>query len=133
MNLREWARATHKVLSEQREEGGAALSGDVVEQVLRIAISTLIDALADGSDLRIDALGRLWVEEKAARRVVSNLAGKRRVYAVGDRRIVRFRAARGLVARLNGQSLAEEPEFVRERELGVAKLPKAIRDLDDTG
>ncbi len=68
MNLREWARATHRVLSEQREEGGAALSGDVVKLVLWAAVSTLVDALAAGDELRIDALGRLWIEEKAARR-----------------------------------------------------------------
>lgn len=103
MNLREWARATHRVLSEQREEGCAALSGDVVEQVLRAAISTLIDALVHGDELRIDALGRLWVEEKAARQVVSNLARKRRVYRVEDRRVVRFRASRELVDRLNSK------------------------------
>lgn len=105
MNLREWARATHRVLLEQREEGGAALSGDVVEQVMRASISTLIDALVDGGELRIDALGRLWVEEKAARRVVSNLAGQRRVYTVGDRRLVRFRVSRRLVARLNDRQV----------------------------
>lgn len=103
MNLREWARITHRVLSEQREEGGAALSGDLVELILRAAINTLIDALVDGGDLRIDALGRLWSEEKAPRRVVSNLAGKRRVYGVRARRMVRFRASRGLVAQLNSR------------------------------
>jgi nucleoid DNA-binding protein len=103
MNLREWARATHRVLSEQREDGGAALSGDVVEQVMRAAISTLVDALIDGGELHVDALGRLWIEEKSARRVVSNLAGQRRVYGVGNRRVVRFRASKGLVDRLNSR------------------------------
>ncbi len=76
MNLREWARETHRALSEQREEGGTSLSGELVKQALRASISTLVDALVDGGELRIDALGRLWIEEKAARRVVSNLAGK---------------------------------------------------------
>lgn len=113
MNLREWARATHRALAEQRDEGGAALSSDVVEQVLRVAINTLIDALVDGGELRIDALGRLWVEGKAARRVVSNLARKRRVYAVGHRKVVRFRASKGLVARLNNQASYEEPKLAQ--------------------
>lgn len=109
MNLREWARATHRALSEQREEGATALSGDVVEQVMRAAINTLVDALVDGGELRIDALGRLWVEKKVARRVVSNLAGKRRVYSVGDRRAVRFRASTRLVVTLNSQTAGREP------------------------
>lgn len=103
MNLREWARATHRALSEQREEGGAALSGDLVEQVLRMAISTLVDELAGDGELRIDVLGRLWVEDKTARRVVGNLAGRRRVYMVRDRRVVRFRASKGLVVVVNGR------------------------------
>lgn len=110
MNLREWARVTHRALTEQREEGGATLSGDVVEQVLRAAISTLIDVLADGDELRIDALGRLWVEEKAARRVVSNLVGQRRIYAVGYRRVVRFRASKRAVAAVNSPRIEERPE-----------------------
>lgn len=119
MNLRQWARATHRVLSEQREEGGAALSGDVVEQVLRVSIGTLIDTLVDGTELRIDALGRLWIEEKAARRVVSNLAGTRRVYGVGSRRVVRFRASRGLATRVNNRLVDREPELGLERGLEV--------------
>lgn len=110
MNLREWARATHRALAEQREEGSAALSGDVVEQVMRAAISTLIDGLVNGSELRIDALGRLWVEEKAARRVASNLSGKRRAYMVGERRVMRFRASGRLMTRLNSRSVREMPE-----------------------
>lgn len=121
MNLREWARATHRVLSEQREDGGMALSGDIVEQVMRAAISTLVNVLIDGGELRIDALGRLWVEERAARRLVSNLAGRQRMYAVGDRKMVRFRASARLVARLNGQLPGEGPELLRERALEMSK------------
>lgn len=121
MNLREWARATHRALSKQREEGGAALSGDLVELVLRAGISTLVDTLVDDGELRIDALGRLWIEEKAARRVVSNLSGKRRAYAVERRRMVRFRASRGLVAAVNYRRIGEEPEFMRERTLETSK------------
>lgn len=84
-------------------QDSAALSGDVVEQVMRVAIGTLVDALVDGGELRIDALGRLWVEEKVARRAVSNLAGQRLVYAVGNRKVVRFRASTRLVVAVNGQ------------------------------
>ncbi len=112
MNLREWARTTHRALSEQREEGGAALSGDVVEYVLRAGIiSTLIDTLVDGGELRLDALGRLWIEEKAARWVVSNLAGRRRVYEVRCQRVVRFRASRRVVRDASLPGAAAEPDL----------------------
>lgn len=133
MNLREWARATHRVLSEHWEEGGTVLSGDIVEQVLRAAIKTLIDALVDGGELRIDALGRLWVEERAAQRITSNLVGQQRVYTIKSRRVVRFRASRRLAGKVNDRRTGDEPELVRERALEVAKDPRESRGREEDG
>ena len=53
MNLREWARMTQRALREQPPEERSDLSIDQVEQVLRMGITTLAEALADGQELRI--------------------------------------------------------------------------------
>lgn len=92
MNLREWARVTHRALANQPpDERQKELSAANVERVLRMSITTLINALIAGDDLRIDELGRLWAESKPPRRTVSNLPGRSQSFTTQDRRRVRFR------------------------------------------
>lgn len=109
MNLREWARATHRALNRlPAAERQDYLTHAQVEKVLRMAIAALIDSLSRGGELRIDALGRMWVEEKPPRRVVSNLAGEPREHKLPERKAVRFRASSRLAKQLDtGLSLPQ--------------------------
>jgi nucleoid DNA-binding protein len=102
MNLRQWARRTRSALNDRpAAERPYAYSAAQVEDVLRMAVDVLIDLLAEGEELRIDALGRLWVEAKTARRLVSNLGSASLEYTLSDRRVVRFRPSSRLRAWLN--------------------------------
>ena len=101
MNLREWARMTQRALREQPPEQRSDLSIDQVEQVLRMSITTLVDALVDGQDLRIVQLGQIRVEERSPRKIAGNLSGKLRLYRIGAKKIVRLKASDWLINRLN--------------------------------
>ena len=101
MNLREWARMTQRALREQPPEDRFDISIDQVEQVLRISITTLVQALVDGQELRTVQLGHIWVEERPPRKIAGNLGEKSKVYKIGPRRAIRLRASDWLVARLN--------------------------------
>ncbi len=104
MKRRDWAQATYRALRERpAAERARHLSLAEVEDVLQMGLQALIEALADGDELRLNDLGRLWVEELPPRQVVSGLSGARRAYTLDARRVVRFRASRRLRARL-GQS-----------------------------
>ena len=101
MNLREWARMTQRALREQPPEERSDLSIDQVEQVLRMSITTLADALADGQDLRIIQLGQIRVEERPARKIAGNLGGKSTLYKIGSRQTIKLKASDRLIDRLN--------------------------------
>ncbi len=64
-----------------------------------------INALVEGDEPRLGGLGRMWVEEKPARRLAGNLPGQQRAYQVKARKVVRFRASSGLLSMLNGWEL----------------------------
>ncbi len=101
MNLREWARATHWALVNQpADERRQDFSIADVECVLRTSVTTLIDTLVAGDNLRLDELGRLWVEERRPHFIVSNLSGRPRKYQLSSRRVVRFSASSRLQKRL---------------------------------
>lgn len=105
MNLRQWARATQRVLaSHAANERQKNLSISDVEWVLRVSISTLADTLADQGDLTLDDLGRLWIEEKQSYIVVSNLQGEARRIKVPRKRLILFRASARLLRNLNRSS-----------------------------
>ena len=105
MNLREWARATHRALANQSaDERHRDLSAAQVEQVMRASILTLAEALASGEQLRIDELGQIWAEERPSREVVSNLASTRRAYRIKHRRTVRFRPSKRLAVYINNMT-----------------------------
>ena len=101
MNLREWAKMTQRALREQPPEERSDLSIDQVEQVLRMSIATLADALADGQDLRIVQLGQIRVEERPPRKIVGNLGRKSKLYRIGRRKTVRLKASDWLIDKLN--------------------------------
>jgi nucleoid DNA-binding protein len=101
MNLRQWARLTQRALREQPPEDRSSLSIDQVEQVLRMGITTLAEALADGQDLRIVLLGQIKVEERPPRKIASNLRGKSQLYKVGRRKTIKLKASNWLIDKLN--------------------------------
>jgi nucleoid DNA-binding protein len=98
MKLREWARATQKHMMNETPaaERSKYLSQADVEEVLRVAIDTMIEALANGDELHVRSLGRFWVEELPPRRVVSNLPDTAPEYHVKPRLKVRFRSSVGV-------------------------------------
>jgi nucleoid DNA-binding protein len=102
MNLREWARATHQALDDQPAEFRLKhFSMEDVEAILRMSTNVLVAKLDQGEELRLNNLGRLWVEEKQPRRVVSNLTGDAQAFKVRQRRTARFRASVELFHKLN--------------------------------
>jgi nucleoid DNA-binding protein len=102
MNLREWARATHRAyINQPAEMRPKDFSMAQVEMILRQSIDVLVDRLASGESLRTDSLGQLSVEDKPSRQVISHLAGQSRKYRVRRRRVLRLRPSAKLTARLN--------------------------------
>ncbi len=93
MNLRQWARATHRALKEQPPEDRSALTAAQVEEVMRMSIDVLMEKLITGEGLRINDLGRFWVEEKPPSVIVSNLGSQPQAYQTEKRKVVRFRAS----------------------------------------
>lgn len=120
MNLRQWAKATHHALMEHRVQGSNSLTPAQVERTLQMGISTLINALVEGDELRLDGFGRLWVEEKPARRLVGNLPGQQRTYKVKARKVVRFRASSQLAMSLREY---QRPPSAEEADSGAGKSP----------
>ena len=105
MKTREWARATYQNLKDRSAaDRSHHYTMEQVEEVLEMSILTLVDALADGDELHSLALGRLWVEEKSGRMVVSNLPGQAGIFSTTDCRIVRFKSSSRLLNRLNRSS-----------------------------
>lgn len=91
MNLRGWARRTHAALNSRSPvDRDRRYTQAEVEEVLRMAFDELRDALEEGDDLSIRKLGRLWMDTRPPRRVVSHLNGEVREYQVGERRRIRF-------------------------------------------
>jgi|GEM_PF-6596669 len=104
MKMREWAKATYQALKERAAADRTRhLPMAQVEEVMQMSIQTLIEALAAGEDLRLNDLGRLWVEEIPPQQITSNLSGEPQLYAVDARRAVRFRASSKLIATLQRQ------------------------------
>jgi nucleoid DNA-binding protein len=102
MNLREWARVTHQTLDNQPAEFRPKdFSTADIEMILRMGIRVLVISLDQGGDLRLNALGRLWVEEMQPRHVISNLNGKAREFKTRHRRKIRFQASSRLLDQLN--------------------------------
>lgn len=109
MKLREWAGATYRAYANQSpEERHKDISAADIEQILRLAISTLILALVAGDDLRTTGFGRIWCEIRQPQRKVSNLEGISRVYKTNEARVARFRASRYLIQQLNTASNNKE-------------------------
>lgn len=92
---------TQRALREQPPEERSDLSIDQVEQVLRMSITTLAEALADGQNLRVVQLGQIGVEEKPARKIAGNLGGKPKLYRIRARKTVKLKASDWLVDKLN--------------------------------
>ena len=102
MNFREWARSTHQALANRpAEDRGEHLTHAQVETIMRMAVSTLVEALASGDELQVDTLGCLWVENRGARRLVSNLMSQQTEIYVPAGRVVRFRPSKSLKSALN--------------------------------
>ena len=102
MKLHEWAQRTHRAITARLpEERQRHFTMADVEEILRTSIDVLTLALEAGEDLRVDNLGRLWVEDKPPRIVANNLDGKTHRFKVGRRRNARFRPSARLSRRLN--------------------------------
>jgi len=98
VNLRQWARATHKAIGDQSAERRQRdFSMADVEMILRQSISVLGESLCSGGDLRLHDLGRLWVEQKAPHSMISNLPDQKRQYDLEERKVLRFQASARLV------------------------------------
>ena len=99
MNLREWAKATHKrIADEPTRFHRTEISLSDVEVILSQSIQALTEALSRGDDLRLNDLGRFWVEQKPAYTAISNLPGQKKSYGVNRRRVLRFRVSAKLAA-----------------------------------
>ena len=99
MNLREWARATHKrIAGEPTMFHRKEISINDVEMIISQSIQVLTEALRRGDDLRLHELGRFWVEQKPAYTAISNLPGQKKSYDVNRRRVLRFRVSAKLAA-----------------------------------
>ena len=105
MKTREWARATYQNLKDRSAaDRSHHYTMEQVEEVLEMSILTLVDALADGDELHSLALGRLWVEERPVRTVVSNLPSVSQSFTLFPARTVHFKASRRLRNRLNSDT-----------------------------
>jgi nucleoid DNA-binding protein len=102
MNLQKWAKSTHLAIAKlPRGKRQNNLSARTIERVLQISIMILVAKLVAGESVRIDELGRFWVEEEKPRTYVSNLRGKKRIISLQSRRVLRFRASAYFLRRLN--------------------------------
>jgi nucleoid DNA-binding protein len=102
MNLREWARATHRALADRPEdERQKEFTMTDVEWILRESLTTLTNILVAGEDLRVADLGCLWVEDRPGKNIASNLPDRAKTYRLPTRRVVRFRSSKKLKARLS--------------------------------
>lgn len=71
------------------------------EEVLRKSIAVLVEKLIAGEGLKINDLGRFWVEEKPPTVIVSNLGKHPEPHRIEGRKVVRFRASSRIVTELN--------------------------------
>ena len=101
MNLRQWARATHRAFKELPPEERSHLTAAQVEEVMRMSFHVLIEKLSTGEELRINDFGRFWVEEKPPSVIVSNLGSQPQAYQTDRRKVVRFRASSCILSELN--------------------------------
>ena len=116
MNLRQWARATHKKITD--EPAGLRhkdLSTTDVEMILRQSIQVLTESLSCGADLRLRDLGRLWVEEKAPRQMVSNLPNHIRQYDLEERRLLRFQVSAKLSTAIRSGTAVPDTHIREDR------------------
>ena len=79
----------------------ADLEVTLEDVMLRMSITTLAEALADGEDLRIVQLGQIRVEGRPARKIAGNLGRKAKLYTIGARKTIRLKASEWLVDKLN--------------------------------
>jgi nucleoid DNA-binding protein len=118
MKMREWVRATYLALKERpAAERTHHFTQAQVESVMQMGIQTLIEALIAGDELRLNDLGRMWVEDIPARQVVSNLSHEPHKYSLNARRMARFRASSRLASKLNQD--ADDHAAERETHLGI--------------
>jgi nucleoid DNA-binding protein len=102
MHFTEWIRRTHAAVQElPPAERPSYLTLAQVEAVMRSSLTVLTTTLEAGEDLRLHALGRLWVEEKPPQARVSNLGGRSAGYTLPARQVVRFRVSARLARRVN--------------------------------
>ena len=67
MKFKEWVKATYQALASQTPENRQGqFSQAEVDVVLRQSISVLAQSLQSGDDLRLNDIGRLWVETEGS-------------------------------------------------------------------
>jgi len=117
MKFKEWVKATHQALASGTPENRQRqFSQAEVSIVLRQSLSVLAQSLQSGGDLRLNDIGRLWVEQKAPRKVANNLTGQGTSHRLAERKVVRFRASTRLLTHLNPSSSEIGQEIPSENE-----------------
>lgn len=102
MNFEGWEKATWRLLENRSPEvADRDYTHAEVRTVMEAALQTLIAELLEGGDLTVSNLGRLYVKEKSARQMVSNLGDEPCIYDLAARRGVSFRPSKALVDLLN--------------------------------
>ncbi len=117
MKFKEWVKATHQALANGTPENRQRqISQAEVDRVLRQSMSVLAQSLQSGNDLRLNDIGRLWVEQRDPRNVVNNLTGQGSSHRIAQRKVVRFRASTKLLTHLNPSSSGIGQESQPESE-----------------
>jgi nucleoid DNA-binding protein len=94
MDFQAWVRKTARTMN--AEQQGTYMTQAEVDLVMRYALEVLKTELADGGELSLVDIGRLYTEWREGRTVKSHLPGQEGEYHVPARRVVRFRVAKEL-------------------------------------
>jgi nucleoid DNA-binding protein len=94
MDFQEWVRKTARTMNDNHAL--MHMSQREVDTVMRYALEVLKEELAEGGELSLVDIGRLYTKWQGPRTIRSNLPGQEGDYEVPGHRVVRFRAAKEL-------------------------------------
>lgn len=98
MDFEGWKSATWRLLEARAPtEADRDYTHSEVRNVMEAAMQALYDELANGGELTLSDFGRLYVNIRNARRVISNLDSEPKVYEVASRKVICFRPSRVLI------------------------------------
>jgi nucleoid DNA-binding protein len=106
MNRREWVARTHRTHRALRDRPADQrpkhLTLEQVDAVIAASIETLIEALAEGKDLRLKDLGRFWVEITNPKTIVTNFDRNPQQFTSTSRKKPRYKPSSRVLDNLNG-------------------------------